>query len=81
MLISAITAVSNSVVLFFRLLTSAQIRADPESYEPFLLDFQMDLVEFCESWVETMGVDPSSSHHTVFWTDSDTQLSAKMKFK
>jgi len=49
--------VSNSVVLYFRLLTSAQIRADPDSYEPFLFDFQMKPVEFCETLVEPMGVD------------------------
>jgi len=49
--------VSNSVVLFLRLLTSAQIRADPDSYEPFLIDFQMKHVEFCETLVEMMGVD------------------------
>jgi ubiquitin thioesterase protein OTUB1 len=49
--------VSNSVVFFLRLLTSAQIRADPESYTPYLLDFQMELGEFCDTLVETMGED------------------------
>jgi len=57
--------VSNSVVLYFRLITSAQIRADPDSYEPFLLDFQMELAEFCETWVEKMGAEAGLSHHSV----------------
>lgn len=57
--------VSNSVVLYFRLLTCAQIRADPDSYEPFLLDFQMELAEFCESWVEAMGAEAGLSYHSV----------------
>ena len=54
-------SVSNSVVLYLRLLTSAQIRADPDSYIPFLIDFQMDPVEFCKTCVEHLGVDAGSS--------------------
>ncbi|KAF8591761.1 cysteine proteinase [Ramaria rubella] len=51
--------VSNSIVVFLRLLTSAQIRTDPENYEPFL--FHQDTLEplpvreFCESSVEAVG--------------------------
>jgi len=52
-----LTEVSNSVVLYLRLLTSAQIRADPDSYIPFLIDFQMDPIEFCKTCVEHLGVD------------------------
>ncbi|KAG8997515.1 hypothetical protein FRB94_007640 [Tulasnella sp. JGI-2019a] len=50
---------SNSVVVFLRLVTSAQIRADPESFEPFL--FNPDTFEpvsvrtFCETQVEATG--------------------------
>ncbi|KII84082.1 hypothetical protein PLICRDRAFT_118324 [Plicaturopsis crispa FD-325 SS-3] len=51
--------VSNSVVVFLRLLTSAQIRTDPDSYAPFLfhpeLGIQMEPREFCESFVEAVG--------------------------
>ena len=61
-----IRVVSNSVVLYFRLLTSAQIRADPDSYEPFLFDFQMKPVEFCETLVEPMGVDAGLSYSILF---------------
>jgi len=49
--------VSNSVVLYLRLLTSAQMRADPDSYQPFLLDFQMEPVDFCKSYVEPIGTE------------------------
>jgi len=52
-----LTEVSNSVVLYLRLLASAQIRVDPDSYVPFLVDFQMDPLEFCETFVERLGVD------------------------
>ena len=65
LLILVMPIVSNSVVLYFRLLTSAQIRVDPESYAPFLLDFQMEPVEFCETAVERMGVDAGLSHHVM----------------
>ncbi|KAL0952742.1 hypothetical protein HGRIS_006973 [Hohenbuehelia grisea] len=51
--------VSNSIVVFLRLLTSAQIRTDPESYEAFLfhpeLGEQLAPREFCESLVEAVG--------------------------
>ncbi|KZP30022.1 cysteine proteinase [Athelia psychrophila] len=48
--------VSNSVVLYFRLLTAAQIRAEPESYIPYLIDFQLEPMQFCEKYVQEMGV-------------------------
>ncbi|KAA1466805.1 cysteine proteinase [Dentipellis sp. KUC8613] len=51
--------VSNYVVVFLRLLASAQIRTDPESYAPFLfhpdLGESMTPREFCESFVEAVG--------------------------
>lgn len=50
---------SNYVVVYLRLLTSAQIRYDPESYEPFLFNpetgEQMTTVDFCNSQVEATG--------------------------
>ncbi|KZS95353.1 cysteine proteinase [Sistotremastrum niveocremeum HHB9708] len=51
--------VSNSVVVYLRLLTSAQIRADPDSYAPFLVhpeaDIPLEVREFCEGFVEAIG--------------------------
>jgi len=51
--------VSNSVVVYLRLLTSAQIRADPDAFAPFLfhpeLGIQMEPREFCENFVESVG--------------------------
>ncbi|KAG8857827.1 hypothetical protein FRB96_005546 [Tulasnella sp. 330] len=50
---------SNSVVVFLRLVTSAQIRADPDSFEPFLFNPEtfdpLDIRTFCESQVEATG--------------------------
>ncbi|CCM04139.1 uncharacterized protein FIBRA_06301 [Fibroporia radiculosa] len=51
--------VSNSIVVYFRLLTSAQIRADSEQYASFLFHPEigepMDLRDFCENFVEAVG--------------------------
>lgn len=51
--------VSNSIVVYLRLLTSAQIRSDPENFAPFLfhpeLGEPMDTREFCENFVEAVG--------------------------
>lgn len=72
-LMQAAFSVSNSVVLYLRLLTSAQIRADPDSYIPFLIDFQMDPIEFCKTCVEHLGVDAGSSftHRcSILWPQS-----------
>lgn len=55
-LTSDLPLVSNSVVLYLRLLTAAQIRADPETYVPYLIDFQLEPLEFCEHFVQEMGV-------------------------
>lgn len=50
---------SNYVVVFLRLLTSAQIRTDPESFEPFLfhpdLGEPLSIRDFCEGFVEAVG--------------------------
>jgi len=47
---------SNSIVIYLRLLTSAQIRIHPEDYEAFLFNPEtgdmMTPVEFCNSFVE-----------------------------
>ena len=52
-------AVSNSVILYLRLLTSAQIRIDPDSYAPFLFHpdtgESMQPREFCEYFVDAWG--------------------------
>jgi len=51
--------VSNSVVVYLRLLTSAQIQADAETYEPFLLHPEMGeplgAKDFCSLFVEAIG--------------------------
>jgi ubiquitin thioesterase protein OTUB1 len=48
--------VSNSVVVFLRLLASAQIRADPDTFEPFLFHPEtgdpLPIRNFCEGFVE-----------------------------
>lgn len=53
------TLVSNSVVVYLRLVASAQIRNDPEEYAPFLfhpeLGEPMGTREFCEHFVEAVG--------------------------
>lgn len=53
------TLVSNSIVVYLRLLTSAQIRADSDSYAAFLfhpeIGEQMEVRDFCESFVEAVG--------------------------
>lgn len=51
--------VSTAIVVFLRLLTSAQIRMDPDSFDAFLFhpDFgnQMTARDFCETFVEPTG--------------------------
>ncbi|KAI0030840.1 cysteine proteinase [Vararia minispora EC-137] len=60
-LLSAFQApeVSTAIVVFLRLLTSAQIRCDPDAFDAFLFhpDFgnQMTARDFCESFVEPTG--------------------------
>lgn len=53
------TPVSNSVVVYLRLVASAQIRSDPDEYAPFLFHPEigepMDTREFCEHFVEAVG--------------------------
>ncbi|KAL0579386.1 hypothetical protein V5O48_002611 [Marasmius crinis-equi] len=51
--------VSNSIVMYLRMLTSAQLRLDPDSYAPFLFHPEtgepMEVREFCEHFVEATG--------------------------
>ena len=44
--------VSNSLVVFLRLWTSAFLRLNAEKFEPFI---QMNMKEYCERWVECFG--------------------------
>ncbi|KAF7974385.1 hypothetical protein HWV62_12214 [Athelia sp. TMB] len=37
------------------MLAAAQIRADPESYAPYLIDFGLEHIQFCEQFVLEMG--------------------------
>ncbi|KAH9976866.1 peptidase C65 Otubain-domain-containing protein [Lactifluus volemus] len=50
---------SNYLVMFMRMLTSAEIRSDPEEYDPFLshpdTGEKMPVREFCETFVEVLG--------------------------
>ena len=59
------TLVSNSVVVYLRLVASAQIRNDPEEYAPFLLNPEtgepMGTREFCEHFVEAVGKEGGAS--------------------
>ncbi|KAI9461938.1 cysteine proteinase [Lactarius psammicola] len=52
-------SLSNYMVMFMRMLTSAEIRSNPEEYEPFLihpdLGEKMGVREFCEAVVEVLG--------------------------
>jgi ubiquitin thioesterase protein OTUB1 len=52
-------SLSNYMVMFMRMLTSAQIRGNPKEYEPFVIhpDFgeTMGVKEFCEAVVEIPG--------------------------
>ena len=51
--------VSNCIVVFLRLVTSARIRTDPDSYAPFLFNPEtgddIEPREFCERYVEAVG--------------------------
>jgi ubiquitin thioesterase protein OTUB1 len=51
--------VSNYMVMFMRMATSAQIQVNPHEYEPFLmhpdLGEKMRVEDFCHSVVEVMG--------------------------
>lgn len=53
------SAVSNYMVMFMRMVTSAQIQGNPEEYEPFLihpdLGEKMSVENFCQSIVEVLG--------------------------
>jgi ubiquitin thioesterase protein OTUB1 len=56
--------VSNSIVVYLRLLTSAQIRTHPDEYVPYLAnpdlpgsDELMPPRQFCEKFVEATGVE------------------------
>lgn len=50
---------SNSIVMYLRLLTSAQIRLAPEDFAPFLFHPEigepMETAPFCENFVESVG--------------------------
>lgn len=66
---------SNSIVVFLRLLTSAQIRADVDTYAPFLFHPEtgepLEPVQFCQHFVE--AVDKEADHVQI------TALSRAMK--
>ncbi|KIY71694.1 cysteine proteinase [Cylindrobasidium torrendii FP15055 ss-10] len=51
--------VSNSIVVYLRLLTSAQVRADPDAFAPFLFHPEigepLEVREFCEAFIEAVG--------------------------
>lgn len=57
--------VSNSIVVYLRLLTSAQVRADPDTYSAFLFHPEigepMEVRDFCETFVEAVGKEAGAS--------------------
>lgn len=63
---NAPSTVSNCIVVFLRLLTSAAIRTEPETFAPFLYHPETgDEIlpqEFCERYVEACGKEAGSSH-------------------
>lgn len=55
---------SNSICVYLRLVTSAQIRTNPDDYIPYLAnpdmpgaDILMEPSAFCERYVEATGVE------------------------
>lgn len=52
-------AASNSIMMYMRYLTSAEIRLNPDLYTPYLFnpdsDGPIDAVQFCIEQVESMG--------------------------
>jgi ubiquitin thioesterase protein OTUB1 len=62
-------SVSNYLVTFMRMITSAQIRSKPEEYEPFLTHpdtgEQMGVKEFCETFVEVLGKEAGEQPPTI----------------
>ena len=54
-----VNIVSNCIVVLLRFMTSATIKTDPDSYEPFLFDpetgFEIAARPFCEKYVEACG--------------------------
>jgi ubiquitin thioesterase protein OTUB1 len=61
--------VSNYLVTFMRMVTSAQIRERREEFEPFLTHpdtgEKMEVKEFCESLVEVLGKEAGGSQHSL----------------
>lgn len=59
--------VSNSVVVFFRLLASAYIRIHADDFVPFLFDPEtfepIEVIRFCESQVEATGREAGEHSH------------------
>ena len=55
------------MVVYLRLLTSAQIRADPDDFAPFIfhpeLGIPMEPREFCENFVESVGKEAGQRYH------------------
>lgn len=53
------SAESNYIVMFMRMLTSAEIRGNPDEYEPFVihpdLGEKIGVKKFCETVVEVLG--------------------------
>jgi ubiquitin thioesterase protein OTUB1 len=57
--------VSNYVVMFFRFVTSGEIRRRTEFFEPFIQGMSnMNVVQFCRSSVEPMGEESDHVHIT-----------------
>lgn len=58
---------SNSIVVYMRMLTSAQIRLDPDNFAPFLfhpeLGEMMEIREFCEHFVDATGKEAGGQHN------------------
>jgi Peptidase C65 Otubain len=82
-----LSTVSNYLVMFMRMVTSAQIRREPDEFEPFLTHpdtgEKMPVREFCETFVEVLGKEtgeqqpPCRSKTLISWGTSGLQIMSK----
>ena len=75
--------VSNYLVTFLRMITSAQIRGNPNDFEPFLMHpdtgEKMGSKEFCESLVEVLGKE-AGKQSVPFFPSSQSRLMTPFPF-
>ena len=79
--VSPVLVASNYIVMYMRLLTSAQMRVD-EQFADFLFDpesgTQTSVDEFCKRFVEPLGKE-AGEHTVLAFNDGGYTLKAKKK--